>query len=300
MTRTFKWRIDRTLPTVPTVAGGSLTWSRTTQTISASASTDAGGSGLRGYQWRRSADAGVHWTLPVLAASVAVSTPGDNIVQFRSIDRAGNVSAWAPLVAAPENTARIDHVVPTTPAVTGGSSTWQNVAQIDISATGSTDSGGSGLAGYEYETSINGGAVWSAPTVGSAFSPTGEGETLVRIHAVDNAGNVSPWATATARIDRTPPGDPTVAGAPSGWSNAASVTLTASSVDGFGQIDHYEYRTRLNGGVVRCCRSPASRWPSRPRVRPTSSSVPSTTSASSPTGRRPPCGSTTRCRPFPR
>ena len=55
------------------------------------------------------------------------------------------------------------------------------------------------------------------------MSITAEGETLVRFRAIDGAGNVGAWAPAagtalaTARLDRTPPTDPTVSGGSLSW-----------------------------------------------------------------------------------
>ena len=50
----------------------------------------------------------------------------------------------------------------------------------------------------------------------------------MRFHAVDNAGNTSGWIGDLARIDRTPPTDPTVAGGSAVWQSVASVTVSAS------------------------------------------------------------------------
>ena len=126
-------------------------------------------------------------------------------------------------------TVRLDRTAPTAPTVSGGSSAWQNVASLSLSASGSTDAGGASLSGYEYETSTDGGTTWSAPQSGSSTSVSAEGQTLVRFRAVDGAGNSSSWVQGTAKLDRSAPSDPTVSGGSSAWQSVASLTATASA-----------------------------------------------------------------------
>ena len=83
---------------------------------------------------------------------------------------------------------------------------------MTVSAAGSSDTA-SGVAGYEYEQSTNGGATWSPlPTSGASLTVSAEGETLVRFRAVDGVGRVSGWvqgdgcaSTAQRRPRRTSP-----------------------------------------------------------------------------------------------
>ena len=62
-----------------------------------------------------------------------------------------------------DSTVRIERTAPTAPTVWGGSTSWQNVSGVTISATGSTDTGGAGFSGYQFRTSSDGGSTWSAP-----------------------------------------------------------------------------------------------------------------------------------------
>jgi hypothetical protein len=250
ITKSFKWRVDLTAPTAPiAVTGGSLTWTSGSRTMAASGATD-GGSGLLGYQYRLSADAGSTWAAISTGSPATITSGGDRIAQFRAIDRAGNVSGWVPAVADAASTVRIDRTDPTAPAVTGGSTAWQNVAQIDLTASGSVDAGGSGFDRYDVQTSTDGGATWTPAAPGSLVSRTAEGETLARFSAVDVAGNRSSWVTAHARIDRTAPSDPNVIGGTASWQSMASATVTASgSTDVVSGLDHYERSTSLDGGA---------------------------------------------------
>ena len=125
---------------------------------------------------------------------MSISSEGQTLVQFRSVDNVSRVSPWV------QAQVRIDTVKPSAPAVSGGSLTWKNVAQIAISASGSTDqAGGSGFAGYQYQVSTNSGATWTAAAAGNSFTVVNEGQTLVQFRSVDNAGNVSAWTPSRER-----------------------------------------------------------------------------------------------------
>jgi len=127
----------------------------------------------------------------------------------------------------------VDATAPTAPSAAGGSLAWQAVPSIPITASGSTDAG-TGLAGYEYRTSTDGGTTWSTPAPGALVTASLEGETLVQFAAKDKAGNLSAWAPAagtaeaTARIDNVAPFVPTVSGGDLQWQNAAVVIVSAS------------------------------------------------------------------------
>ncbi|HEU0194556.1 MAG TPA: hypothetical protein VFQ71_10180 [Gaiellales bacterium] len=239
--------IDRNAPTVPVVTGGTgATWSDLASvTVTASGSTDSPGSGVAGYEFQTQLN-GV--TSPIrTGSSVKVSDEGKTMVTFWAVDVAGRSSGPATVQVW------LDQTAPAAPTVSGGSNgTWQNTPSVSFSASGSTDAGGSGLARYEDETSTDGGATWSQPATaaGGLHAVTGEGSTLVRLRAVDGAGNPSPWkqAPSAATIDRTPPTTPVLSNATSSWVNSASVTVKASgSTDSGSGVKYYEYQTQLNG-----------------------------------------------------
>ncbi len=113
-------------------------------------------------------------------------------------------------------------------------STWSNAASATVTASGSTDTGGSGLSGYQYRTSTDGGTTWSAATSGPSDTVTAEANTWVQFRSVDVAGNTSAWTPATQTAGGDGEARPhgararrSRAAASAGWSNAASVTITA-------------------------------------------------------------------------
>ena len=125
---------------------------------------------------------------------MSISAEGTTTVRFRSVDNAGNTSAWSTVGGA--STVKLDRTPPTVPAgVTGGSSAWSAAATKTVTASGGTDAG-SGF-GYQYETALNGGG-WSASTAGASVAISAEGTTTVQFRTVDNAGNTSGWSTVAA------------------------------------------------------------------------------------------------------
>ena len=249
-------RIDRTPPNAPLVTGGSLAWQTVAAvTLTASGSQDSP-AGIDHYEYRTSTDGGDNWGDPQTGALATITGEGETLVQFRAVDGAGNASAWAPAGGTPSGTVRIDRSVPADPTVTGGSLQWQGVASVPISATGGTDPL-SGLDHYQYRESTDGGITWGTPLTGSVDNVTASGETLVQFRSVDAAGNVSNWAPASAgandtvRIDHGVPTPPTVSGGSLTWVSAGSAQANASgSTDAQSGVDHYQYRTSADGGVI--------------------------------------------------
>jgi large repetitive protein len=245
----YKWRVDTVAPTAPAVTGGSASWTAAAVTISGGGSADKGGSGVASYQHRSSANGGTSWSTAVAGASAKITANGTTWVQFRALDKAGNASAWAPAAANPAATATIDTVAPSLPTLTGGSTTWQDVASMTVQPAGAPTDSESGFAGYQYRTSSNGGTTWSAATPGTAATISAEGLTLVQFRSVDAVGNASAWVKGTVSIDRTAPTAPTDTGGSTSWQVGPTVTVTAAgSTDAGSGVTGYEYETSTNGG----------------------------------------------------
>ncbi len=246
----YRWRVDTTAPTAPAVGGGTGAWSASAVTISATAAADTGGSGVASYEHRSSTDGGVSFGAVTAGASLKVSADGTTFVQFRALDKAGNISAWAPASPDAAATAMVDTTGPSLPVLTGGSSTWLNATSATVQPTGTPTDAGSGFAGYEYRTSTDSGATWSQVTPGAAATISGEGTTLVEFASLDNLANASAWtAPAQVRLDRTPPSTPAASGGSAAWQAGPSVTVSASgSTDAASGVAGYEFETSTNGG----------------------------------------------------
>jgi hypothetical protein len=189
-------RLDRTVPSDPTVGITPPGWQSTPAIIVfASGSTDAL-AGVDHYQFRSSADFGTTWSAAGDGATGVVTGEGSTIVQFRSVDGASNASAWSPALADASNTVRIDRTAPTAPTVSGGSATWLTAASTAITASGSTDALGN-LDHYEYRVSTDNGASYGAAVTGASIQFTATGSYVVQFRAVDGVGLASAWAPAS-------------------------------------------------------------------------------------------------------
>lgn len=101
-----------------------------------------------------------------------------------------------------------DVVAPGAPGVPAASlrtgvSATASALPVSIAWTAAADNaGGSGVSSYQASRSTNGGATWSAVTAvtGSPWLTTipTTGSVILRVRAVDRAGNAGPWATASA------------------------------------------------------------------------------------------------------
>ena len=119
-------------------------------------------------------------------------------MQFRAVDAAGFTSSWAPSLPTAGSTVRIDRTLPTAPTVAGGSTTWQNVASVTVTATGRH-----GHRRIRFRRlpaphiSTDGGATWS--TASARQQPADRPARARRwcsSATTDNAGNASAWTPA--------------------------------------------------------------------------------------------------------
>ena len=179
---------------------------------------------------------------------MVVSAEGETLVQFRAVDGVGNTGPWSAATSGGNGSVRLDRTAPAVPSAAGGSTTWVNAASATITASGGADTG-SGSAGYQWASSTNGGSTWGTPQSGSSAVISAQGETLVRFRAVDAVGNTSAWASPeTVRLDRSNP-TVTVSGATGAWTNAATVTVTATPADSVSSVASTEGRTSTDGGA---------------------------------------------------
>ncbi|MCZ4495418.1 MAG: S-layer domain protein, partial [Thermoleophilia bacterium] len=195
--------LDKTAPTVPTIAGGSSFWRDDASIeVSLAASTDSGGSGLskREYQTTNNGttSAWITYTAPL-----NVTAEGDTTIVSRAVDIAGNVSST--------DTAhvKLDRLSPTDATVTGGNGSGApcGTTSIRITGSGASDTVGSGIAFYEYRTSTNGGTNWSGASTGTFVDLTNATTTpittIVQFRATDFGGHASAWAPFNAGTGST-------------------------------------------------------------------------------------------------
>jgi YD repeat-containing protein len=171
---------DTAAPSAPTGLNGSAS-SSTTVNLTWNASTD--NVGVTGYRIYRN---GTHIASSSTTAYTNTGLTGTTTYsyQVRAYDAANNLSG-------PSNTKSIttpDTIKPSTP--TNLSATPASPTKINLSWTGSSDSGGSGLAGYK----IYRGGAQIATTSSTSYSNTGLSSNTTYSYGVaayDNAGNTS-------------------------------------------------------------------------------------------------------------
>jgi len=189
---------DSTPPSVPgNVIATALT--STSVRVTWSASTDTGGSGLGGYRIYRNGTLLSSAAASATTFTDATAAPSTAYAyRVSAIDNANNESAQS----APANaTTPADTTAPSVP----GSLTVMNVTdtQVVLSWNASTDTGGSGLAGYRV---IRNGAQIGTPTA-TTFTDgtvtTGVMYTYT-VRAADNAGNVSSDSNSVQATPQAP------------------------------------------------------------------------------------------------
>lgn len=216
-------------------------------TVSASGATSGLGS-ISTYLWYRNGQL----LSPTPSASPLVATGLAAATQYSftavAVDSAGNRSAESAAAVATTN-ASADTTAPTVP----GNLTVSVLTSSSLRVvwTPSTDSGGSGLAGYKLERSPNGTSNWTqvAQQVGTTFDDTGLASGTLyyyRVRAYDNAANHSAF-TSNASGTTANGGAPTNVIFDSGWSG-----------DGGDFVD---------GAIVYINRAAADmNWPTDPRA----------------------------------
>lgn len=219
---------DTTAPSVPAITSSSST--ANSVTIGWSASTDnAGGSGLAGYDVYRGTTRVAQTTaLTFTDTGLTASTAYQYTVRARDV--AGNVSAPSAAVSVTtKSDTTPDTTAPSVPA--GLAATTVTETSVALTWNASTDTGGSGLKGYDvYRGSTKVGSTTTASYTDTGLTAATAYQYTVR--ATDNAGNVSAASAAlsvTTKSSQTG-GSCSVAYNASSWNNGftASVKITNS------------------------------------------------------------------------
>jgi hypothetical protein len=190
---------DQTPPSVPGTL--SYTQSGTTITLNWGASTDTGGSGLAGYDIYRNGTLATSVGAGVTTYADTQPTTATVSYYVRARDGAGLQSGNSNTVTRTGTT--VDGTPPTTP---GTLSYTQSGTTINLSWGASTDTGGSGLAGYDIYR--NGSLTTSTNGTGTTFADTQPTNVTVSyfVRARDGAGNVSGNSNTVTRTGTGNPG----------------------------------------------------------------------------------------------
>jgi len=192
---------DTTPPTAPTnLTSPSKT--STSVSLSWNASTDTGGSGLAGYRVFRNGTQVAQVTGTTHTDSgLTANTTYSYVV--RAVDGAGNVSGPSNTLSVTTNPTGGDTTPPTVPG--NLRSTGKSSTTVALAWNASTDTGGSGLAGYR----VFRGGTQVAQVTGTTHTDSGLNPSTTYtyvVRAVDGAGNVSgPSNQISVTTDAAPP-----------------------------------------------------------------------------------------------
>ena len=229
---------DMTPPSIPTgLAAAAASCSQVNLTWTTA--VDVGGSGLRGYNlYRDGTFVKLVTGLSTSDAGRAASTPYSYTIS--AIDNAGNESARSAAASA-TTPACADTTAPTVPA--GLTAAASGCSGASLAWTGSTDSGGSSLKGYNvYRNNAFLKQVTATSTTdGGLAASTAYG---YAVSAIDNAGNESARSavvsvTIPACADTTAPTMPSALRATASSCNATSLAWTGSTDSGGSSLKGY-------------------------------------------------------------
>ena len=251
--------LDTTPPSTPN--GFVATASSCNQiNLSWSASTDSGGSGLKGYNVYRNGALLKQVLAPATSTSdTGLSAQTNYSYAVSAVDNAGNQSAQSTPASA-TTLACPDTTPPSVP--TGLAATASSCSQINLSWSASTDSGGSGLKGYNVYR--NGALLKQVLAPATSTSDTGlsaQTNYSYRVSAVDNAGNQSAQGTASSATtlacpDTTPPSAPT--GLTAAASSCSQINLSWSASTDSGGSGLKGYNIYRNGTFLKQVLAPAT------------------------------------------
>jgi len=248
--------VDTTPPTTP---GTLSSPSKTTTSISLSwgASTDTGGSGLAGYNiYRNGATTPTGQTTGTTFTDTGLTPNTTYTYTVRARDGAGNLSPNSNQISVTTNATSADTTPPTVPGTL--SSPSKTSTSISLAWGASTDTGGSGLAGYNIYR--NGATTPTAQTsgTGTTFNDTGLAPNTTytyQVRARDGAGNLSgPSNQISVTTNVAPPGGARRVGYFTQWGIYAR-NFFVKNVDTSGQaakLTHINYAFANVSSGARC------------------------------------------------
>ncbi|HEU4905897.1 MAG TPA: N,N-dimethylformamidase beta subunit family domain-containing protein, partial [Solirubrobacterales bacterium] len=193
-----EWSIDSQAPETQITAQPPAFDKSATANFSFNGS-DAGGSGLAGFECRRDSADPEDWQPCVSPLKYTSLAQGPHVVEIRAVDQAGNVDA-SPAV----HEWTIDSGAPQT-QIDAEPSALVNTDEASFEFSGD-DAGGSGVASFECRRDSTEASAWAACSSPHIYTGLADGPHKFEVRAIDQAGNAdaSPAAYEWS-VDTTPP-----------------------------------------------------------------------------------------------
>ncbi|NMI06315.1 S-layer protein [Paenibacillus sp. SZ31] len=221
---------DTTGPTAPSVTVTPSTWTKEDVLVTVEEGKDA----LSGTQ-KTEVKVGPAGEWREYSAPFTVNSEGNTTVMARSIDAFGNTGQETAV------TARVDRTAPTPPVISLNPTEWTKAAVIVTLTEGTDEASGIGLTQYKL------GSEGEWIDYRTPFTLNKEGIIEIYARSVDRAANVSASTSATARIDKTGPEQPTITLSVEHWTNQ-DVTFAISSGEDIGSgLAKSQYRLNKEG-----------------------------------------------------
>lgn len=221
---------DTTGPTAPSVTVTPSSWTKEDVLITVEEGKDA----LSGTQ-KTEVKVGPAGEWREYSDPFTVNSEGNTTVMARSIDAFGNTGQETAV------TARVDRTAPTPPVISLNPPDWTKAAVIVTLTEGTDEASGIGLT--QYKLGSEGEWIdYKAPLTLSE-----EGITEIYARSVDRAANVSASTSATARIDKTGPEQPTIALSEEDWTNEDVTFAINSGEDAGSGLAKSQYRLNKEG-----------------------------------------------------
>ncbi len=213
----YTWTIDTTAPQTQIDSAPKALTTATAAELEFSA-TDAGGSGVNGYQCRLDSTQEAAWGSCSSPKEYSGLVDGAHSFEVRAVDKAGNIDA-TPAVS----TWTVDTTAPDT-QISANPPALSSSAKATF-AFGGNDGSGSGVASYQCRLDSSEAKDWAACSSSKTYEGLADGAHSFEVRAIDQAGNVdqSP-ATFTWTIDAT---------APTTQIDSAPAPLVATGTAGF-------------------------------------------------------------------
>ncbi|WP_340401780.1 fibronectin type III domain-containing protein [Paenibacillus sp. FSL H8-0079] len=221
---------DTTGPTAPSVTVTPSTWTKEDVLVTVGEGKDA----LSGTQ-KTEVKVGPAGEWREYSAPFTVNSEGNTTVMARSIDAFGNTGQETAV------TARVDRTAPTPPVISLNPTEWTKAAVIVTLTEGTDEASGIGLTQYKL------GSEGEWIDYRTPFTLNKEGITEIYARSVDRAANVSASTSATARIDKTGPEQPTIILSEEDWTNEDVSFAIHSGEDTGSGLAKSQYRLNEQG-----------------------------------------------------